>query len=83
MGAAVGESVLLPLGVHVANGRQGNFGLELLASLGIGAAGVGLAVATDNGLPLIPVVPAQLLASIAIERGTSPASSSHEEGPGE
>jgi len=38
-GGVAGGSALLPLGVHLANGRRGNYGASLLASLGIGAAG--------------------------------------------
>jgi hypothetical protein len=39
-GAFIGESLLLPLGTHLANGRQGQLAPALLASAGIGAAGV-------------------------------------------
>jgi hypothetical protein len=39
-GAVLGQSVGLPLGVHLANGRQGRLPPALLASAGIGTAGL-------------------------------------------
>ena len=70
-GAILGESVLLPLGVHLANGRRGNYGLSLLASVGIGALGILAVDASNDGIPLLVVPVAQLITSIAIERTTS------------
>ena len=47
-GAIAGGSALLPLGVHVANRRRGNFGLSLLSSLAIGGAGLAIADQIDS-----------------------------------
>lgn len=69
-GGIAGESALLPLGVHLANGRRGNYGLSLLASAAIAGAGVGLAAATHEEGILLAVPVAQLISAIAIERAT-------------
>jgi hypothetical protein len=70
-GGMAGGSALLPLGVHLANGRRGNYGASLLASLGIGAAGLAIAVAANEGGVLLPVPVLQLVSSILIERKTA------------
>jgi hypothetical protein len=70
-GGVAGGSALLPLGVHLANGRRGNYGASLLASLGIGAAGLAVAVASQEGAVMLAVPVLQLISSIAIERGTA------------
>jgi hypothetical protein len=70
-GGIAGGSSLLPLGVHLANGRRGNYGKSLLASLVIGAAGFGISYATDEYGLMFAVPVAQLISSIAIERGTT------------
>jgi hypothetical protein len=74
IGAVIGESLMLPLGVHVANKRRGDYALELLASAAIAGAGVGLTAAMeDMGIVFLPAIPiAQMAASIAIERGATP-----------
>jgi hypothetical protein len=69
-GGIVGGSAFLPLGVHLANGRRGNFGLSLLTSLAIGAAGLGVAYATNEGAVMLPVPVLQIVSSILIERRT-------------
>lgn len=73
VGGLVGEVVLLPLGVHLANGRKGNYGLELLASAGIAGGAVLLEqVMTDASSYvgwLLPV--GQLAAVVYIERRTA------------
>lgn len=78
-GAAVGTSVLIPLGVHLANGREGRYAPALLASAGLGALGLGVfwGVQKSEGPDALMVAsvvatPAlQLLTSVAIERATS------------
>ncbi len=69
-GAIGGEVALLPLGVHLANGRRGNYGLSLLASAGIAAGGLALAGGGDHGEVLAAVPVLQIVSSILIERGT-------------
>lgn len=73
IGALVGESLFLPLGVHLANRRQGDYGLSLLVSTGIAALGLGLTGAMeDMGIVFLPAIPvAQLITSISLERGTA------------
>jgi hypothetical protein len=71
-GFVAGGSTALPLGVHLANHRRGNYGLSLLASLAIGAVGFGTTLATHgDGRILIAVPVLQLVSSIAVERATS------------
>lgn len=74
-GAAIGEGLLLPLGVHLANGRSGSYQTSALVSLGLAAAGLILLEAVHYDAPGAPIVlvavpGAQLGASIAIERRT-------------
>jgi hypothetical protein len=75
-GAIIGETLALPLGVHLAEGRRGSYPLGALASAGITAAGLGaMSLVGNSGAPaqgiavMIPV--AQLVASIAVERRTA------------
>jgi hypothetical protein len=75
VGAPIGESLLLPVGVHLANGRRGNLPLSVLASLGITGAGIAMAASTGEAKILVAIPLAQLLACTAIERGTSRANS--------
>jgi hypothetical protein len=70
-GGVAGGSALLPLGVHLANGRRGNYGASLLSSLGIGAAGLAVAFASNEGAVMLAVPVLQLVSSIAIERATA------------
>jgi hypothetical protein len=72
VGAIVGETVTLPLGVHLANKRRGNFGQSLLASAA--ATAVGLFIATrgeDHPEAVIPIPIIQLGASVIIEQKTT------------
>lgn len=70
-GLVAGGSAALPLGIHLANRRRGNYGLSLLASLAIGAAGFGATLASHEGGVMIAVPVLQLVSSIAIERSTT------------
>lgn len=75
-GAAIGEGILLPLGVHVANGRRGDALVSSAVSLGIAAAGLLALEAAHYDPPWAPAIAVavpvtQLVASIAIERGAS------------
>ncbi len=70
-GAIAGQSILLPLGVHIAHGRRGNYGFSLITSVVIGAAGIVVVDATNDGAPFIAVPVLQLVSSILIERATS------------
>jgi zinc-ribbon domain len=71
IGAPIGESLLLPVGVHLANGRRGNLPLALLASFGIAGTGIAVAASSGDAKILVAIPIAQLLACTAIERSTS------------
>jgi hypothetical protein len=70
-GATAGVSTFIPLGVHLANGRRGNYGAELAASLVVGVAGLGLAYSSNSGVPLVLVPVGQLVTSMLIERAAA------------
>ena len=73
----VGETVLLPLGVHVANHSRGNYGLGLLTSAGVAALGLFLAyqVGDDETAKQVAYISAsavvQLVAVVYVERKTA------------
>jgi hypothetical protein len=72
----IGEGLLLPLGVHLANGRRGSYWTSALVSVGLAAAGAGLMEAAHWDPPTVPIVAvavpvAQVATSIAIERATA------------
>ncbi len=71
VGAPIGESLLLPVGVHLANGRRGNLPLAVLASVGIAGTGIAMAASAGDAKILVAIPIAQLLACTAIERATS------------
>lgn len=74
IGGTIGESLMLPVGVHLANDRQGDLLWSMPASLAIGVAGAAFArnfSSKKKSLPILILTPlAQIAASIAIERNT-------------
>lgn len=70
LGAVGGEVALLPLGVHLANGRRGKYLPALAVSASIAGLGITLAGNGDHGEILVAVPVLQLVSSILIERGT-------------
>jgi hypothetical protein len=74
IGSTIGESLMLPVGVHLANDRRGDLLLSMPASLVIGVSGAAIARRYDSkkqSLPILILTPlAQIVASIAIERNT-------------
>ena len=74
IGGTVGESLMLPLGVHLANDRRGDLLLSMPASLAIGVGGalIGRRLErTGKAWPVLILTPiAQLAASMAIERNS-------------
>jgi hypothetical protein len=72
IGAVIGESLLLPLGVHLADHRQGSWPLAALASSAIGGLGAVLAYENqDSAVWIVSLTPiAQLASSIAIQGST-------------
>ena len=77
MGGFVGISSGIPMGVHLANGRRGTYFLSLLASTGVGVAGVLLTSSVRGSgaggvyAALAGTVLGQIGVSIAIERATA------------
>jgi hypothetical protein len=66
VGGLLGEGIALPIGVHLAGGR-GSLSSEIGTSLGITLLGIAAAFVTRGpGILLVP--PAQLIATIAMER---------------
>lgn len=74
-GAAIGEGLLLPLGVHLADDGDGSYPTAALASLALAGAGLLVLEAVHYDAPGAPIVlvavpVAQIAAAIAIERAT-------------
>ncbi|HKK45289.1 MAG TPA: hypothetical protein VJ964_07200 [Balneolaceae bacterium] len=66
IGGLIGESFGIPLGVHLGNGRKGDFGKELLVSYGIASTGLALSFVTNS--PIVGAVPfIQLGVTLTIE----------------
>ncbi len=66
VGALLGESLALPLGVHLAAGRQGSYPRAALVSVGVGILGASLALPTGGlSIMLVPLV--QLGVSLRFE----------------
>jgi hypothetical protein len=75
VGAVIGGTSGMALGVHLGNGRRGSLALDLLTGAALGGLGIGIAAGTkpDWGTPLfwtlslgIPV--GQLAGTVAVER---------------
>jgi hypothetical protein len=79
LGAAVGETLSLPLGVHLTNRRQGSYLQSTLASMALTGAGIWIGFSLpetptgDRGraILLVAVPIMQLASSIQIERWTA------------
>ena len=74
-GAAIGEGLLLPLGVHLTNRQSGSYVISALVSLGLAAGGLLALQAAHYDPPAAPIIlvaipVAQIAASIAIQRDT-------------
>ena len=70
-GFLAGEMLLLPVGVHLANGRKGSFLADLAVSVVIGTSAVFATSAMDDGTPLVLGALAQYADVIAVERATA------------
>ena len=68
---SVAGAVTLPLGIHHGNRHQGDMKWVLLASVGMGAAGWGLTLATENAIWVPVTVLAQFAACIVVEKKTA------------
>ncbi|CAN5774388.1 hypothetical protein BH23GEM9_BH23GEM9_25560 [soil metagenome] len=74
-GGTAGMTLSIPLGVHLANGREGRLAPSLLASAVIAGAGALAIVQTDSDAVLVGAVISvpvlQLISSVLIERATT------------
>jgi hypothetical protein len=70
-GFLFGEAVVLPVGVHLGNGRRGLFLPDLGASVVGGVAALGLGAVTQSGVGYLVGVGGQLAMTVATERSAS------------
>ena len=70
-GLLAGEMLFLPVGVHLGNGRKGNFLTDLAVSAAIGTTAVFFTSASNEEFPLILATAAQYGAVVAVERATA------------
>jgi hypothetical protein len=71
LGAAIGSSIMIPVGVHLANDGRGDLSQSVAVSGFALAGGVALALLTQEEKPLLLIPLAQIIGSIAMERRTS------------
>lgn len=70
VGATVGETLLLPAGVHLANDARGNYALALGAASLVGVTSWVVTIATNNGIFLLAIPVGQLIAAALVELHT-------------
>lgn len=69
LGATIGETIVMPLGVHIGNKGRRNLLADLLTSVGVVATGIVLANMTDGHGAVLPLtVVLQIGATVAVER---------------
>ena len=68
LAAYAGYSLAMPLGAHLANRRGGKLWANVLTSVGVAAAGLGVLEATGEDALYIAIPIAQLAAVVAVER---------------
>ncbi len=82
LGAAVGHSLMIPVGVWLSDQRRGSYGWAMLASLGIGAAEIAAFESTQttpgDEKALLVAFAAQVVSSIIVERVTNRRVQSHQ-----
>src|SRR5690349_14042650 len=71
VGFLAGEMLMLPVGVHLGNGRKGSFLADLAVSTVIGTSAIFLTASTNDGTPIIIGAAMQYAAVIAVERATA------------
>jgi hypothetical protein len=71
-GGAIMSSIAIPVGVHLGNRGRGKLVNSLLPSLAIGGIGIAVAVGSDNGIPLLVMPLAQIIASVWTESNSMP-----------
>ena len=70
-GFLAGEMILLPVGVHLGNGRKGSFLADLAVSAVIGSSVVLMTSASNDETPLLIGALAQYASVVAVERATA------------
>lgn len=68
VGATVGEVIMLPLGVHVGNGKQGSYGAAFAASTAVAVGGLLLVGNTDIGEGAVVIPIGQIVAAMFAEK---------------
>ncbi|MFQ5639854.1 MAG: hypothetical protein ACE5IR_17890 [bacterium] len=67
-GTVTGDAVLLPLGTHLGNKRQGNFLLDLVVSSAIAFGGMALTFETNSAAVFVATPFLQVISTVAVER---------------
>jgi hypothetical protein len=68
-GAAVGNALLTPLGVHLGNARKGSYSIDLLTAVLSGALGLGVSSLADHAFPGVLAGAAMQVAAVTyVER---------------
>jgi|SRR5690349_12051588 len=70
VGATVGETLLLPAGVHLANNARGSYPVAVGAASVAAALAWALTVGTQNGLFLLAIPAGQMVAAVLVELRT-------------
>jgi len=86
IGAAVGGTLGMAIGVHLGNDRRGSLPLDFLTGAGIWGIGIGAAAISDwddtvTAIAAIGVPIAQLLGTVAVERATGRSRTRSSPGP--
>lgn len=71
VGAAIGEIIMLPLGVHVGNGKRGSYGAAFAASTAVGVGGLLLLANVDLGEAAVVVPVGQIVAAMFAEKAAA------------
>jgi hypothetical protein len=76
-GLLIGETLLLPVGVHAGNNEQGSLLADFAVSTGVGTTAVLIGTRSDLGSALLVGVFGQFIAVVATERATGKRRSEH------
>ena len=70
VGAAIGTTMMIPVGVHLSNDERGNLSQGLSASALALAGGMAMTLIIQDGTPMLFVPIAQIMVAVAAERRT-------------
>ena len=71
LGAAVGEVIMLPLGVHVGNGKRGSYGAAFAASTAVAVGGLLILGQADVGEAAVILPIGQIVAAMLAEKAAA------------